>query len=103
MTAALDQAMYTPQEVAVACRMPYRTVIERIKDGTIPSQKFGRLYKIPAWWVREQQGSPAPVLHVVPETSAPVVSGPDYGPLASVLEILGAALVQAADALRRSA
>jgi hypothetical protein len=96
-----DQAFYTPREVAVACRMNYEFVLKQIGKGSIPAKKFGRIYKVPARWVREQLGSPEPILHVVHEP-APVVAS-DYGRLASVLEILGHALVRAAGELRRDA
>lgn len=93
-----DQLFYSPKEIAALCRMDYENVLGWIEDGTIPSEKFGSRRKVPARWVRERLGSPEPVLRVVPEP-APVVT-PDYGPLASVLEILGTAMVQAAGALR---
>lgn len=94
---AENEVFYTPKEVAAVTGLAYKTVLEQIHAGAIPAEKFGTLYKIPARWVRQQRGTPA--LQVVPEPPA----APDFGPLASVLEILGTAMVQAADALRRSA
>lgn len=94
------RAFYTPKEVAAACRMNYQSVLDQIKNTTIPATKFGRIYKVPAWWVKEQLGSneSQPLQPVVLET-VPAAS-PDYGPLASMLEILGRAFVQAAGELR---
>jgi excisionase family DNA binding protein len=97
-----DKTFFTPREVATETGLHYQTVLAKMKDGTIPSQKFGeRLRKVPGRWVRENRGSAERVLHVLP-APAPAAA-PDYGPLASVLEILGAAMVQAAGALRGSA
>jgi excisionase family DNA binding protein len=90
-----ERAFYTPKELAPIVGLSYKTVLEQIDEGKIPAEKFGTYYKVPAWWVRERQGTPA--LHVVPE---PSVVAPDFGPLAAVLEILGTAMVQAAGALR---
>ncbi|ALG06813.1 helix-turn-helix domain-containing protein [Kibdelosporangium phytohabitans] len=92
-----DQAFYTPKEVAQFCRVDYMSVINACKAGTIPCQKFGRIRKIPGWWVREQIGLPKPVLSVVPDP-APVVA--DYAPIAAVLEIFGRAALDAAGVLR---
>jgi excisionase family DNA binding protein len=97
-TSAMDQAFYTPKEVAVATGMNYEHVLAQIKLGTIPSEKFGRIYKVPRRWVRERAGSPEPAVHIVREV--PAAQAPDLGPLASALEILGTAMVQAAGALR---
>ncbi|MBP2321389.1 hypothetical protein JOF56_001774 [Kibdelosporangium banguiense] len=47
--------------------------------------------------MQEKRGADR-VLHVVPDPAP--VPAPDYGPLASVLEILGTAMVQAAGVLR---
>ncbi|MBP2321385.1 excisionase family DNA binding protein [Kibdelosporangium banguiense] len=101
VSAELDEAFYTPREVAVACRMNYESVLDLIHAGAIPAVKFGRIYRVPVRWMREQAGSPEPTVHAVHE-AGPVVAL-DLGRLASVLEILGHALVQAAGELRGDA
>jgi excisionase family DNA binding protein len=99
--ADLPRVFYTPREISAMTKMEYKGVVKAIKAGEIPAVKVGRCFKVPARWVREHLGPPDPVLRAVPEP-APVVVAPDYGPLASVLEILGRALVQAAGELRDS-
>lgn len=47
------RTFYTPEEVAESMSMTYRQVIHLTKKGEIPFRYFGRLIRIPAWWLHE--------------------------------------------------
>jgi excisionase family DNA binding protein len=96
--AANERAFYSPKEVADLCDADYELVLSMIKDGDIPSVRFGARSKVPASWVRQHVGETAPALTVVPDPEPP--AAPDFTPLASVLDLLGKALVAAAAELR---
>lgn len=37
-----------------------RAIRDGVARGTIPGRRFGRLIKIPRWWVEEQRNGPRP-------------------------------------------
>lgn len=45
-------------EVADATGMEVKTVRAAISRGEIPSSRFGRLIKVPLWWVEQQRLGP---------------------------------------------
>lgn len=53
-----SKVLLSVQEVAKATGLDQKTVRSSIERGEIPGQRFGRLIKVPAWWVREQANGP---------------------------------------------
>ncbi|WP_181778962.1 helix-turn-helix domain-containing protein [Pseudonocardia pini] len=53
--APLPRTFYDAREVAESIGVGYRQVIELVKRGEIPHRMFGRLIRIPAWWIDEEQ------------------------------------------------
>lgn len=93
---------YSPRQVGALTGLHYETVLKQIKDGSIPSVSVGRLHKVPAYWVTEQAGQPKTELRIVPAAPADQPK-PDYTAMATVMDVLGRALVTAAAELRGGA
>ncbi len=55
----MSKILMSPQEVADATGMEIKTVRGAISRGEIPAQRFGRLIKVPRWWLEDQIRGPA--------------------------------------------
>ena len=55
----MSKALLSPQEIADSTGMEVKTVRAAISRGEIPAQRFGRLIKVPRWWLEEQMTGPA--------------------------------------------
>ena len=53
---AQQKPAYSPKELADRWGVHYRTVLERIDNGEIPSFSVGRQIRIPGKWVELQEG-----------------------------------------------
>lgn len=51
--AKLPRVFYSPAEISAMIGIEYRRVMIAIHAGEIPSEKFGRIYRVPAWWVNK--------------------------------------------------
>lgn len=54
----MEKVLLSVQEVADATGMEVKSVRAAIGRGEIPGRRFGRLIKVPAWWVAEQRLGP---------------------------------------------
>jgi excisionase family DNA binding protein len=54
----MSKVLWSPQELAGVLEMDVKTVRAAIGRGEIPSAKFGRLIKVPGWWVEQQRHGP---------------------------------------------
>jgi excisionase family DNA binding protein len=54
----MSKVLATPQEVAEATGMDIKSVRAAIARGEIPSARFGRLIKVPQWWLQQQLHGP---------------------------------------------
>lgn len=52
------KALLSVAETAAETGLGPRAIRDGIDRGEIPGRRFGRLIKIPAWWVREQRDGP---------------------------------------------
>lgn len=48
------KALLTVAETSAATGLGERIIRQCVADGSIPGQRFGRLIRIPAWWVQKQ-------------------------------------------------
>jgi excisionase family DNA binding protein len=53
-----SKVLLSVQEVAEATGLDVKTVRSSIERGEIPGQRFGRLIKVPSWWVERQRSGP---------------------------------------------
>jgi excisionase family DNA binding protein len=49
----LPRVFYKPSEISAMIGIEYRRVMTTIHAGEIPAEKFGRIYRVPAWWVNK--------------------------------------------------
>jgi excisionase family DNA binding protein len=54
----MSKVLWSPQELAGVLGMDVKTIRAAIGRGEIPSTKFGRLIKVPGWWVEQQRHGP---------------------------------------------
>jgi excisionase family DNA binding protein len=52
------KALLTVAETAAETGLGERAIRDGIGRGEIPGKRFGRLIKIPLWWVEEQRSGP---------------------------------------------
>jgi excisionase family DNA binding protein len=54
----MPKVLLSVDEVAEATGMERKSVRAAVERGEIPGKRFGRLIKIPVWWVEEQRHGP---------------------------------------------
>jgi excisionase family DNA binding protein len=54
----MAKALLSVAETAEATGLGERAVRDGVATGVIPGKRFGRLIRIPAWWVDEQKFGP---------------------------------------------
>lgn len=58
MRSKATKALLSVSETAAVTGLGERIIRDCAARGEIPSQRFGRLIKIPAWWVQAQLNGP---------------------------------------------
>jgi excisionase family DNA binding protein len=56
---AIKPIVYRPGEVAQLLQISIAQVYRMAASGTMPSVRYGRSVRVPAWWVDEQRGKVA--------------------------------------------
>ncbi len=51
-------ALLSVDEVAKALGLNTKTVRAAILDGKIPGARYGRIFRVPRWWLAEQVDGP---------------------------------------------
>ena len=55
-----EKLLWGVPETARLLGLDAKTVRKAVEAGEIPSAKYGRLIKIPGWWIRQQRDGRAP-------------------------------------------
>jgi hypothetical protein len=50
-----EKLFFGVPETALLCDLDPKTVRREIERGTIPGQRFGRIWKVPLWWIKQQR------------------------------------------------
>jgi hypothetical protein len=59
---AKEKILWSVPETAEATGMDVKTVRKQLESGKIPGERFGRIWKVPAWWInRQKDGVPSKV------------------------------------------
>jgi excisionase family DNA binding protein len=53
-----ETALIGTPEVARETGLDEKTVRKAIESGQIPAIRFGRVWRVPRWWVNEQRNGP---------------------------------------------